>query len=109
MSRWLGLTGVAAFVGLVIWFTAHNGDQRITLDLGFTRFYRFPVTMVAFASLLLGMLVMLLAGLHTDLRVRKILRDRLIEEARAEGLTDLTQRDLFGAEEAEEAEDTEKA
>ncbi len=104
MSRWLGLTGVAAFVGLVIWFTAHNGDQRITLDLGFTRFYRFPVTMVAFASLLLGMLVMLLAGLHTDLRVRKILRDRLIEEARAEGVTDLGQRDLFGAEEAEGAD-----
>lgn len=95
MSRWFALAGVAAFVGLVIWFTAHNGDQRITLDLGFVQFYRFPVTMVAFAALLAGMLVMLLAGLHTDLRVRKILRDRLIEEARAEGDTDLTQHDLF--------------
>ncbi len=104
MSRWLALTGVAAFVGLVIWFTVHNGDQRITLDLGFVQFYRFPVTMVAFAALLVGMLVMLLAGLHTDLRVRKILRDRLIEEARAEGATDLTQRDLFDAEDAEGGE-----
>ena len=106
MSRWLALTGVAAFVGLVIWFTAHNGDQRITLDLGFAQFYRFPVTMVAFAALLVGMLVMLLAGLHTDLRVRKILRDRLIEEARAEGATDLTQRDLFDAEDAAGGENT---
>ncbi len=106
MSRWLALAGVAAFVGLVIWFTALNGDQRITLDLGFTRFYRFPVTMVAFAALLVGMLVMLLAGLHTDLRVRKILRDRLIEEARAEGATDLTQRDLFDADDADDAENT---
>jgi uncharacterized integral membrane protein len=104
LSRWLALAGIAAFVGLVIWFTAHNGDQRITLDLGFIRFYRFPVTMVAFAALLLGMLVMLLAGLHTDLRVRKILRDRLIEEARAEGVTDLTQRDLFGGGKEEKEE-----
>ena len=106
MSRWLALAGVAAFVVLVIWFTVHNGDQRITLDLGFAQFYRFPVTMVAFAALLVGMLVMLLAGLHTDLRVRKILRDRLIEEARAEGATDLTQRDLFDAEDAEDGENT---
>lgn len=106
MSRWLALTGVAAFVGLVIWFTVHNGDQRITLDLGLVQFYRFPVTMVAFAALLVGMLVMLLAGLHTDLRVRKILRDRLIEEARAEGATDLTQRDLFDAEDVEGGENT---
>ena len=98
LSRWLALAGVAAFVALVIWFTVLNGDQRITLDLGFTRFYRFPVTMVAFFGLLVGMLVMLLAGLHTDLRVRRILRDRLIEEARAEGATDLTQRDLFSGE-----------
>ena len=106
MSRWLGLAGVAAFVGLVIWFTVLNGEQRITLDLGFTMFYRFPVTMVAFAALLIGMLVMLLAGLHTDLRVRKILRDRLIEEARAEGVTDLTQRDLFDAEGEDEGQNT---
>ena len=103
MIRWLALAGVAAFVALVIWFTALNGDQRITLDLGFSRFYRFPVTMVAFAALLLGMLVMLLAGLHTDLRVRKILRDRLIEDARAEGVTDLTQRGLFDAEDTGDA------
>lgn len=97
MSRWLALAGAAAFVALVVWFTAHNGDQRVTLDLGFVQFYRFPVTMVAFAALLVGMLVMLLAGLHTDLRVRKILRDRLIEEARSEGAADLGQRDLFDA------------
>ncbi|MCY4646250.1 MAG: hypothetical protein OXE73_05190 [Gammaproteobacteria bacterium] len=106
MTRWLAFAGVAAFVGLVIWFTVHNGGQRITLDLGFARFYRFPVTMVAFAALLVGMLVMLLAGLHTDLRVRKILRDRLIEEARAEGGSDLTQHDLFDAEDADGGENT---
>lgn len=109
MIRWLALAGVGAFVALIIWFTALNGDQRITLDLGFTQFYRFPVTMVAFGALLLGMLVMLLAGLHSDLRVRTILRDRLIEETRAEGVTDLSQRDLFGAEAAEDAQDAENA
>lgn len=103
MTRWFALAGVAAFVGLVIWFTVLNGDQRITLDLGFTRFHRFPVTMVAFAALLVGMLVMLLAGLHTDLRVRQILRDRLMEEARAEGATSLTQRDLFDSGEEDDA------
>ncbi len=103
MSKWLARAGVVAFVGLVVWFTAHNGDQRITLDLGFAQLYRFPVTMVAFAALLVGMLVMLLAGLHTDLRVRKILRDRLIEEARAEGATDLSQADLFDAGDANDS------
>ncbi len=103
MSRWLALAGVAAFVALVIWFTALNGDQRVTLDLGFAEFYRFPVTMIAFAALLAGMLVMLLAGLHTDLRVRKILRDRLIEETRADVGADLTQRDLFEDRDADEA------
>lgn len=77
-------------------FARWNGGERVTLDLGVWTFYRVPLTYVAFASLFLGMLVMLLAGLHADLRVRRFLRERLEEEDRQEReRVDRNQRDLF--------------
>ncbi len=91
-------------MAIVLWFSALNGDQRITLDLGFLEIYRFPVTMVAFGGLCLGMFVMLAAGIHSDLRVRRILRERLTEEAREEGIVDRRQRDLFKPDEDETSE-----
>jgi len=57
-----------------------------------------PLTLIAFASLLVGMLVMLVAGIRSDLKVRSILRARLeaedLEERRR--FVDLDQQDLFG-------------
>lgn len=85
-----------AVLALSMAFAALNGGQRVTLRLGFATFYRVPVTAVAFGALVLGMVVMLVAGIHSDLKVRGILRARLAEEARAErALGDRSQQELF--------------
>lgn len=96
MTRIAGAAGVLAVLALVMFFARWNGGEFVTLNLGFRTFYRVPITFVAFGSLILGMLVMLLAGLHADLRVRRFLRERLEEEDRAERRrVDRAQRDLF--------------
>jgi len=95
LGTWLGivavLVGSTAFAGL-------NGGQRVTLRLGVATFYRVPLPVVAFSALIAGMLVMLVAGVSSDLRVRRILRDRLAEEDREERarlFVDRTQTNLF--------------
>jgi len=81
-----------------MFFARWNAGERVTLDLGFTTMYRIPVTYVAFASLFVGMLVMLIAGIHSDLRVRRFLRERLEAEGREErSRIDRAQQDLFNA------------
>jgi uncharacterized integral membrane protein len=96
MSRLAGAAGVLAVLVMVMLFARWNGGERVTLDLGFWTFYRVPLTLVAFGSLFIGMLVMLLAGLHADLRVRRFLRERLEEEDRQERRrVDRAQQDLF--------------
>ncbi len=96
MSRLAGVLGVLAVLALIIGFAALNGDHRVTVDLGIVRLYRLPVTLVAFGGMFVGMLVMLVAGIHSDLKVRRILRDRLAEEGREEQeRVDRYQRDLF--------------
>jgi len=100
MSRIAGAAGVILLLVLAMVFAALNGGHRVTLDLGWITLYRVPVTFVAFGGLFLGMLVMLIAGVHTDLRVRNILRERLAEEDREEkGRVDTTQHDLFPTDE----------
>jgi len=97
MIRGAGIGGVALLLAFVMQFSRLNSSQRVTLDLGFWVWYRVPVLYVAFAGVFLGMVVMLLANLHTDLRVRAVLRERLEEETRADRTwVDQTQRDLFG-------------
>jgi hypothetical protein len=64
-------------------------------------FYRVPLTWVAFGSFLVGMAVMLLAGLHADLRVRRFLRERFVASGEREGdvsPVDRAQQDLFRTE-----------
>lgn len=96
MSRIAGAAGVLAVLVLVMFFARWNGGEQVTLDLGVWTFYRVPLTYIAFGSLFVGMLVMLLAGLHADLRVRRFLRERLEEEDREErARVDRNQRDLF--------------
>lgn len=65
-------------------FAGLNGGQRVTLRLGLVTFYRVPLPVIAFGALILGMLVMLVAGVASDLRVRRILRERLAQEDREE-------------------------
>jgi uncharacterized integral membrane protein len=97
VSRLAGAAGVFLVLSMVMFFARWNGGERVTLNLGFHTFYRIPLTYVAFGGLFVGMLVMLAAGLHSDLKVRRFLRERLAEEARAERQRiDRAQRDLFG-------------
>lgn len=95
-GRVVGALAVILVVVLATAFAAANAGHRVTLELGIFTLYRAPVTLVAFSGLLLGMLVMFAAGIHSDLKVRRILRERLAEETReAQGWIDRNQRDLF--------------
>ena len=99
MSKFVGAAGVLVVLALSMAFAALNGGQRVTLRLGFATLYRVPLTAVTFSALILGMVVMLVAGIHSDLKVRRILRERLAEEDREEKahLVDRNQQDLFEA------------
>ncbi len=97
MNRVLGGAGILLVVALSVGFAALNGNQRVTLRLGFATLYGIPLTVVAFGGLLTGMLIMLVAGIHSDLKVRRILRDRLAEEGMKDQgrFVDQSQQDLF--------------
>jgi len=101
MSRLAGAAGVLAVLALSMGFAALNGGQRITLRLGFMTVYGVPLTVVAFGGLVTGMVIMLGAGIHSDLKVRRILRARLAEEDLEEKswVIDQSQQDLFEGEE----------
>ena len=100
MSRFAGPAGVLVVLSLSMVFAALNGDQRVTLRFGLATLYRVPITAVVFGALILGVVVMLVAGIHSDLKVRRILRERLAEEDREEKAraVDRSQRDLFEGE-----------
>lgn len=100
MSRLVGVAGGLLVLTLAMAFAWLNGAQRVTVRLGFTTLYGVPLTLVAFTGLLLGMVVMLVAGIRSDLKVRRILRERLAEEGREESqrFVDRTQQDLFNEE-----------
>ena len=91
---------------LVMLFTRGNGSERVSLELGIVSFDTVPLAYVVLGSFFVGMLVMMVAGIHTDLRVRRLLRDRLEEEDLRERArldqVDRNQRDLFLAAEEEE-------
>lgn len=97
MSRLAGGAGVLAVVALSLGFASLNGNQRVTLRLGAATFYGVPLTVVAFGALLVGMVIMLGAGIHSDLKVRRILRARLTEEGLEDQgrFVDQSQQDLF--------------
>lgn len=84
MRRLTAVLGVLAILAGSMAFAGLNGAQRVTLRLGVATLYRVPLPFIAFGALILGMLVMLVAGIASDLRVRRILRERLAEEDREE-------------------------
>lgn len=100
MKRLQPALGVLAVLVLSVGFASLNGTQRVTLRLGLATFYGVPLTVVAFGGLLTGMVIMLVAGIHSDLKVRRILRERLAEEGRLEGgrFVDQAQQELFEGE-----------
>lgn len=97
MGRLAGGAGVVAVVALSLGFAYLNGNQRVTLRLGVATFYGVPLTVVAFGALLVGMVIMLGAGIRSDLKVRRILRARLAEEGMEDRdrFVDQSQQDLF--------------
>jgi uncharacterized integral membrane protein len=98
VTRLAGVAGVLVVLLLSIGFAALNGGQLVTLRLGFATLYQVPLTIVAFGALVLGMLLMFVSSIQSDLKVRRILRDRLAEEDREEkarAQVDKNQKDLF--------------
>ncbi len=95
MTRFIGPLGVVSVLVVSILFAALN-PQRVTLNLGVKVLYGVPLTLVGFTGLFMGMVVMLIAGVRSDLKVRAVLRQRLEAEGREErALIDRTQQDLF--------------
>ncbi len=78
-------------------FASLSSCHRVTLRLGFVTLLGVPLTVVVFGAVILGMVVMLGAGVQSDLKVRRILRARLVEEDREERerAVDQSQQDLF--------------
>jgi len=97
VNRFWGALGILSVLALSLGFASLNGSQRVTLDLGIKTLYGVPLTVVAFGGLITGMVIMLVAGVQSDLKVRRILRDRLAEEDREERgrFPDRNQRELF--------------
>ena len=98
MSRFAGFVGILLLLISSLVFAYLNSGHRVTLRLGIATLYGVPLTVVVFGSVIAGMVVMLAAGIRSDLKVRRILRVRLAEEDREERerFVDLSQQDLFG-------------
>ena len=97
MNRFWRLLGFLSVLALSLGFASLNGGQRVTLRLGIKTLYGVPLTVVAFGGLITGMVIMLVAGVQSDLKVRRSLRDRLAAEDREERsrFMDRNQRELF--------------
>ena len=97
-----GAVGAVLLLILSTVFAALNRGSSVGVDLGLFELRRVPVPIVVFGAVLIGMAIMLLAGLRSDLRVREILRNRWEEEGRREQeWRDRNQQELFGTEERE--------
>ena len=103
MSRLASVAAILMILSLAMGFASLNGSQQVTVRLGFTTLYGVPLTVVAFGGLLTGMVIMLVAGIRSDLKVRRILRDRLAAEDRDEKIRfiDRHQAELFAGGEEE--------
>ena len=94
-----GIFGALVLLALSAVFAAKNGARLVTVDLGVATVQRVPLPVVVFVAVLLGMIAMLAAGLHSDLKVRGILKQRLNDEDRREReWRDRNQQDLFQSE-----------
>lgn len=65
---------VVLLAGLAAGFAVANGSERVTVELGLITVRRVSLPLVVFVSVLLGMLLVLAAGLRADLRTRRRLR-----------------------------------
>lgn len=100
MSRLPGFLASVLVVVAAAWFAALNGGERVTVRLGITTLYYVPLTLVAFGALLAGMVIMFVVGIRSDLKVRRILRERFLgDESDDRARRDRNQGNLFPGEE----------
>lgn len=74
MRTTVRVLNVLLLVGAAAGFAVANDGHRVTVELGLMTLRRVPLTVVVFASVLLGMVLVLAAGLRADLRTRRQLR-----------------------------------
>lgn len=55
-------------------FAVFNGGERVTVRLGIATLHSVPLSAVVLVSVVVGMLVVFVAGLRADLRMRRMVR-----------------------------------
>lgn len=80
MKRFANWLALALVVVLGVGFAMANAGREVVLDLWIVTLYRVPVTFVAFGGMVVGMGVVLVAGINADLKVRRLLRERHLKD-----------------------------
>ena len=75
-SGWGRWFAVSVLVAVAAIFSFLNAGERVSIDVGFTTFYRISLVGLVFGSFLFGMVAMFLFGLKHDRRIREALRER---------------------------------
>lgn len=75
-SGWIAL-GAVALIGAG--FAIGNAGRVVSVNLGLFTLDSAPVTFVAFGGMVVGMAVVLVAGINSDLKVRRLLQERRLE------------------------------
>lgn len=65
---------VAVFSAVAALFAVQNGGIRVPIHLGIVTIRSVSLPMVVFTSVIVGMLMVFLAGLRADLKTRRMLR-----------------------------------
>ena len=65
---------VAVFSALAALFAVQNGAVRVPVHLGIVSLRSVSLPVVVFSAVILGMLLVFLAGLRADLKTRRMLR-----------------------------------
>jgi uncharacterized integral membrane protein len=65
---------VAVFSAVAALFAVQNGGIRVPIHLGIVTVRSVSLPVVVFTSVIVGMLMVLLAGLRADLKTRRMLR-----------------------------------
>lgn len=65
---------VALFSAIAALFAVQNGAARVPVNLGIVSLRSVSLPVVVFSAVILGMLLVFLAGLRADLKTRRMLR-----------------------------------
>lgn len=74
MRFWSRLFSFLVIAVLAFGFAAANGQQVVNVRLGILTLRNVSLPVVVFGSILLGMVIVFVAGLRADLRTRRVLR-----------------------------------